>query len=265
MTTASGWYLYGITRSGSLPLHDDDELETLQQVEFRDLAAVVRQVPLQEFNAAALQERLQSPSALEAMVRSHNRVVEAIHRHRSILPAKLGLVHVQAESVTSGLREAHDSLLRQLERVGGCDEWAVHVYADRIAVRDRISLASPAIRRLREERAMARPGRAYFLEQQLGDAVNAATEQALWASAQQIFDCLATHAVDARVSPIACRPDAAGEEEILRASFLVRRSGAERFENELHASPAIGDGIRCDASGPWPPYSFAVNAEPEAM
>ena len=259
---ARGWYLYGITRRGPLPavLAGDGE----QLLEFSALAAVVRPVSLADFSVAVLRERLHDASALEAMVRSHNRVVEAIHDRQAILPAKFGLVYTHAEDVVSALRPVHDALVHQLSRLSGCDEWAIHLYADGAVVRERISTGDPVIRRLRDEQAAARPGRAYFLGQQLRDAVDAATEQALATLAQTAFDRMAACAVAAQVNSVGAAADLTAQVEILRASFLVARDGAERFDDAVRSSADTGEGVRCESSGPWPPYSFATWDDGEA-
>ena len=225
---------------------------------------MVRPVLLADFSLAALRERLQNASALEATVRSHNRVIEAIHAHRGMLPAKFGMVYAHAQDVVSALRNAHDALLNRLQRLHGCDEWAVHLYANRAAVRERTATESPAIGRLRDDRDAARPGRAYFLEQQLRDALDAATEQALSTQAQKVFDRLSGSAVAGQVNPLGPTADLVGEEEILRAGFLVARDGAAHFEEEVRSVADASVGLRCESSGPWPPYSFAAWNDEEA-
>jgi hypothetical protein len=280
-TAERGWYLYGITRRGPLAAvlaEADAEVsvgaglpaapgnaEPLQLLECSGLAAVVRPVLLADFSLAVLQKRLQSPSELEAMVRSHNRVIEAIHAGQAILPAKFGVVYSHGRDILSALRCACDTLLPQLHRLEGCDEWALHLYADRAVVQESIAARNPTIGRRREECAAARPGRAYFLERQLRDELEAATQQALVMLAQSAFDRLAATAVAGQVSPVASAADAAGEVEILRAAFMVARDGAERFEEQVRSVADASEGLRCECSGPWPPYSFAVlDVEEEA-
>jgi gas vesicle protein GvpL/GvpF len=269
---ALGWYLYGISRRGTLAsvlAAASDDAYTgsdpatrdgapLELLEFSALAAVVRPVPLADFNVAALRDRLRDASALEAMVRSHNRVIESIHARQAILPAKFGVVYTDAEDVVSALEPTQDALLQQLDRLEGCDEWAVHLYAKPGVVRQRVAAEDSAIQRLRDEHAAARPGRAYFLEQQIRDQLETATELAFLTLAQNAFDRLASQAVAGQVNPLGAVAERTDEVEILRASFLVSREGSERFTAEAFSSTQGGDGLRCEYSGPWPPYSFAA-------
>lgn len=259
---ARGLYLYGITRRGALGSvrTDADELE---HIEVSELVGIVRPVCLADFSPAVLQERLRDAAELEAMVRDHNRVIEAIHTHQTILPAKFGMVYADRSHIVSALRAAHDTLVSQLARLDGCDEWAVHLYADRAVVRTRLSLGNPIIQRLREQLAGARPGRAYFLEKQLADELDAATERSLSELAQRVFDRLAAVSPAATVGTPAGTSEV-GEVEILRAAFLVARGAAEQFESELNMAADAGVGMRCEWSGPWPPYSFAAHYDEEA-
>jgi hypothetical protein len=278
---ALGWYLYGITRRGAPeavlaeadggypdvtgPAAAPGDAAPLQLLECSGLAAVARPVLLADFSPAVLQERLRSASELEAMVRGHNRVIDAIHARQAILPARLGMVYADSRDILSALRSACGTLLTQLHRLEGCDEWALHLYADRAAVQDRVATRIPAIGRLREECAAARPGRAYFLERQVRDELEAATRQSMATLAQSAFDRLAGCAVAGQVSAAGPAVDAAGEVEILRAAFLVARDGAEDFHAAVRAAADAGEGLRCEHSGPWPPYSFASWVDEEAQ
>jgi hypothetical protein len=269
-----GWYLYGITRLGDTgpkrgrgdrgeaeptigPQMNDGE--RVQVLACGDLAAVVRSVSLAEFGAEALRARLHDAAWLEAVVRSHNEVIAAIHQEQAILPSKFGCVYARAEDLTTALLQAHDALLAQLERLEGCDELGVHIYADRQAIQRRVVAEHPTMRQLQQELATASPGRAYFLKRKLTDEVARATEQVLSELAQAGYDHLVRRAVAGQANPTA-RPagEGSGEKEILRAAFLVPRLSLDRFVAEVRSFAESQEGLRCESSGPWPPYSFAA-------
>lgn len=253
-----GWYLYGITKVGLALDMQEHEGDPVQLLTFGDLAAVVRPASLAEFDSEAVRERLHDEAWLETMVRSHHEVIAAIHREQAILPAKFGSVYGRAEDLKEALEQTHDALVAQLKRLEGCDEWAVHVYADRPTIERRVDAEHPTIQRLHRELASARPGRAYFLQRKLTDEIAVATEQALSDLAQAGYDHLVRCAVAGQVSPPA-RPadDSNGEIEILRAAFLLQRESRDTFLAELGSFAESQPGLRCEYSGPWPPYSFA--------
>jgi hypothetical protein len=260
-----GWYLYGITRAGAPPtVPQVDDGEPVQLLASVDLAALVRRVPLAEFGAEPLRARLQDPAWVEAMVRSHNEVIAAIHHEQAVLPAKFGCVYARAEDLTTALEQAHDALVTQLEGLEGCDEWGIHIYADVPAIQQRLMAEDPTMLRLQQEVASARPGRAYFLQRKLTHEVAAATEQAVGDLAQRAFEHLVPWAVASQVTPPTRPARDPSETEILRAAFLVRRESVERFVGEVRAVGEGPEAVRCAYSGPWPPYSFAVLSDEAA-
>src|SRR5438132_5237973 len=160
-----GWYLYGITRRGAVgtirpergdgdrgeaesaidPGRDEDEGEPVQALDCGALAAIVRRVPLAQFSEEALRAHGDDAAWIAAMALRHNQVIAAIHQQQAILPAKLGSLYARAEDVQAAVAGAQEALLAQLERVEGCDEWAVHMYADRAAIEQRVVAAHPTI------------------------------------------------------------------------------------------------------------------------
>src|SRR5919199_3079027 len=180
-----GWYLYGITRRGALattqPQRSDgargtaalaldlggDEGEPVQVLDCGALAAIVRRVPLAQFSEDALRARHDDTAWFAEMAHRHNRVIAAIHQQQAILPAKFGSVYARAEDVQTAVVEAQEALRAQLERVEGCDEWAVHIYAARRAIAQHVAAAHPTIHQLQHDLATAPPGRAYFLQRKL--------------------------------------------------------------------------------------------------
>ena len=278
-----GWYLYGITRRGvpatrrsergngdrgmaELALDAGaDEGEPVQVLDCGALAAIVRWVPLAQFSEEALRARHDDSAWFAAMAHRHNQVIAAIHQQQAILPAKLGSVYARAEDVQAAVAGAQQALLAQLERVEGCDEWAVHMYADRAAIEQRVVAAHPTIQALQQEIAAASPGRAYLLQRKLDEERAAATDQALRELAQAEYEHLARWAVAGQLTqPARSAPTAHDEIEVLRAAFLVQRASADAFLAELRSCVESREGVHCEYSGPWPPYSFAVLTEETA-
>jgi hypothetical protein len=164
--------------------------------------------------------------------------------------------------VQTAVAEAQDALLAQLKRVEGCDEWAVHIYAARRAIAQRVAAEHPTIQQLQDDLATASPGRAYFLQHKLDEERAAAADQALRELAQAAYEHLARWAVAGRVTPPArSTPNARGEMEILRAAFLVPRANADTFLAEVRSCVEERDGVHCEYSGPWAPYSFVAPIE----
>lgn len=264
-TTASadepGWYLYGVTfadiasrLAASPSLGNGAPLLALEQ---DGLAALARLVPRHTFSAAAIQERAHDIGWLEETVRNHNLVVERIHQLGPVLPAKFGSIYSDSGILQASLAETHDALFARLMWLQGCDEWGVHVYADRQALQ-RATTEDPTLKQMQADIASAGPGRAYLLKRKLADAIADISGAALATLAQTSYQHLADYAVAGQRNPASLRPASAGAEcELLYASFLVQRAVADDFLLAAQRLVQEQEGLRCEYSGPWPPYSFA--------
>lgn len=275
-----GWYLYGIIQtehdvgiSLSLPnrLPDRDTStgaatsEPVRLLVEGDLAAIVREVTLVPSEDGKLGMGLRTAQQLEALVLEHNDLIAAVHRQRTILPSKFGCVYTQEDDLRHTLRRQQESLLDQLHRLENCDEWGVHVYAEPSLVRERLARNDPRVRRVEDELATATPGKAYMLRRQLANLLVEVTGQSLANLARVALDELARHATD--VSLLAHQRQTAKldeESEILRASFLVRRPESTSFLDAIQTFSEGNEGLRCEYSGPWPPYSFVESLEEPA-
>jgi hypothetical protein len=225
------------------------------------IAAVVRRVSLADFTAEALQSRLGNASQLQAAVRTHNDVIQAVHQARAILPAKFGAVYERLEDVAEAVDRRAGAIQAQLDWLDGCDEWAVHVYVDRRIVQTTIQ-AELARGRAVDDLATAGPGRAYFLQRKLADDLAARTAQMTDDLAVAAYQRLARAAVDAVAErPAGPSVGADGEVEALKAAFLVRRERQDDFLDDVRACTDAGQAWRCTCSGPWPPYTFATMPE----
>ncbi len=262
---ARGWYLYGIALGehaaeliAALAQEQDGSLQALEQGQ---LAAIVKPVPLAEFTAEALRAHAEDLAWLETMVRGHNRVVEGIHQASPVLPAKFGAVYPSREALRSALAEHHDHLLALLRQLEGCDEWGVHLYADRQALQQLASEHS-SLQSLKRELATASPGRAYLLKRKLADELTNITEQALDELAQASYARLKREAAAGQVNPRApTSAESSGERDVFHALFLVQREHQTAFLEEVQRLAEEHVELRCEYSGPWPPYSFASPVE----
>lgn len=259
--TACGWYLYGVSFSEHvaelLVALAQEQIEPLQALEQGQLTAIIKPVPLEEFSAEALRSHAEDMSWLEAMVRSHHRIVEGIHQAGPVLPARFGAVYPSREALQTALAEHYDQLLVLLHQLAGCDEWGVHLYADHRALQQ-IASEHPSLQSLKSELARATPGRAYLLKRKLADELTNIREQALDDLAQASYSCLMQEAVAGQFNARAALSAESGDErEVFHALFLVHCDHQATFLEEVQRLAEEHAELRCEYSGPWPPYSFA--------
>lgn len=279
---AQGWYFYGITaRDDQLAVqvkrvHGMARGGALEVIEQDMVAALVQPVPLDEFGPAALAAHVEDMAWIEAAARRHHEAIVALHQQRALLPARFGAVYPTPEALRDVLAETRDALRAHLARVEGCEEWDVRLFSDRTALFRCLEATYPELVALRAEMEAATPGRAYLLRRKLDDAQARAAEETLRALAEEAYEHLARHARASQVNPhaqsaqhardsgAAIGEEAAGEDEVLRADFLVPRAGVDAFTRAMEVFVAAHEGTRWTCSGPWPIYSFAVPLTPQS-
>ncbi|MCL4543327.1 MAG: GvpL/GvpF family gas vesicle protein [Chloroflexi bacterium] len=266
--TGSIWHLYGVTRccpQESARVLDElgsDAPAPVWLLPCGNLGAVARPLAPSEFAAEAIGEQSRDAGWLEALVRGHERVLEAVHQERGILPAKLGCVYSSVATLEVMLEHDRSQLLTQLERVEGCDEWDVRVLVERAVSRQQAGQEDQTARRLQEELTSAKPGRSYFLQQKLKETLAAATERRLHELAEASWERLRPWAVTAQRLPRrrGVQP-ASHETQVLHAVFLVHRTTRDTFVAALYEFAASQPGLRAEYSGPWPPFNFTTVEE----
>ncbi len=262
-----GWYLYGIIRddsqagealrAGASVATENDE-QPLEAIPSGGLVAIVRRVPLADYSVETLQARAEDLAWIEAVVRRHNAVIEAIHQTQAVLPAQFGAVYPRAEDVRFALDAARETLLERLSWLRDCDEWGVRLYGDSAALQQAAAEQS-SVQRLRDELSSASPGRAYFLQRKLADELANATERLVDELVGQAYDQFARHAKAGQVNRQLAGERIVAEEnrvELVRATFLVPRESAKAFIEDIGAYTDSHSNLWCEYSGPWPPYSF---------
>jgi len=182
---------------------------------------------------------------------SHLRVLETAFADATIVPCAFGMVLRSREAVKTDLLSARrPELVALLERLDGRVQLNVTAAYDEEAVLREVVADEPEIARLRSRsRELGAAG--HFERIRLGELVAAALAGRRTTDAQRVLDRLAPESDDVIVAP-------GGDTVALKASFLVRRDGCDRFDATLEAL-AAGEAPRLafESIGPLPPTAFA--------
>lgn len=245
--TDSVVYVYAVGRSGDLlaPAAEGVGGARVGVVEADGLVALVSLLP---------GERLRVRR--RDLVR-HLGVLEAAFAETTIAPCAFGTALGSEEAVRTELLEARrDELLDLLDRLDGRLQLNVKAAYDEDIVLREILATNPEIRRL-SERTRGAGAAAYHDRIRLGELVAAAVAARRDGDARRALDRLSQEAEDVVV-------EQATSDLVLRASFLVGRNRAERFDAALEAlAREEGPRLRFESIGPLPPTAFASVAGPE--
>ncbi len=259
-------YLYCLARPEALAAIDGpgvDGERPLELIPFRDIAAVVSAVGVDDFLGPPAEARMRDLAWVGPRVCRHEEVIERAMRVSPVVPARFATLFSSRETMATWLETHHDAISRALDRFADHEEWAVKGTLDRRKAEARFVAAALA----RQEGVLSSsPGRRYFEERRIQAGIGQEIDAWLKEVSAGIGRALLDHAVDFREREVVsgAGPDEAGA-RILNWAFLVPRGSVGDFEarvQRISAEHAL-HGLVLDLSGPWPPYSFCPSLEPE--
>jgi hypothetical protein len=261
---ATGIYVYGIVDRADLtglPEHGvaDGYPVTLQA--HRDLAAVVSAVPMNEWGDGALQANLADMVWLEARVRGHQAVLDALLPRATLLPMKFATIYFSPAGLEELLATRYDEFVTWLGHLRGRQEWGLKLYCDESALAEHIARISPDVQRMRAAIESKSKGAAYLLTRKLQEINALEAERVSLEVADRAHTTLAQLSVAARLNPWqGTEVTGRSERMLLNVAYLVDEAALGPFRAALAevAGQYEGSGFQFELSGPWPAYNFTA-------
>ena len=237
-------YLYGVTLPEKNSIETDPVaavgIDGSSPVESEEVAGLVcwfSRVSKREF-ADKLAENMENLDWLSVAGVRHQKAVSEIARRATILPTRFGTIFLSVTSLEADIKRRKSTLLRDLKKFQGSDEWGIKVFA--------LPQARPAI--------VASSG-ADYLRQKAAQQVRKAKEGGLDADIKKFSAAvkkISNAAVEQAGKISSARPDLEWQ-----ASFLIRRPKQAELQKILKRFSDEWEGRRrIECTGPWPPYSF---------
>lgn len=243
----NAWYVFGVV-DASAP-----GVSGVRLARRDDLAAVVAEVALAEFDEAALPERLDDREWLEQKVLAHEAVLREVSTRTTVVPFRFGAVYRSLEDVAGMLEHRHRELSAALEHVRGHVELGVKGWVDRDRLERSLQRSLP-----HAAGGESAPGRAY-LERRQSERETAREASRLIAQiAKDAHERLVHRAADGVLNPPQPRELTGRDEEMfLNGAYLVcaRDDSLVAEVGGLHERHRSA-GIDFELTGPWPPYNF---------
>lgn len=214
---------------------------------------VVTDVPLAEYGAEEIQDRLADLSWVSDRALAHEAVVEHFVDAGAVLPLKLFTLFHSAERALAYVGENRERLDRSLDRVAGRVEWGVRIRLDDARAREVLA---------QEMSLESKPsvGKAFLQRKKLEQDATRELAARLRAEMDETFAELAAGASEALRREPAASPEQGGR-LLLDAAFLVPKgSGELEARAERCAARLFPRGCEVTLTGPWPPYHFVEEA-----
>jgi hypothetical protein len=262
-----GYYVYGVAANNGyqpieeLSLAGIDPAFPVWGLPHRSLQAVVSRVSLQEFGQEALEANLEDLHWLEAKVRVHEEILDAVSSDRSLVPTRFGTIYREEASVRAMLDRHGARLAAALAQLEDKQEWGVKLYCDAGCLAETVGQVSDRVRELQAEIAAKSEGVAYFVKKKLERMVAEEVERVSNDVAQCSHDRLACRADETVTNRIQGK-ELTGRTEamVLNDAYLVAKDRLAAFGAEVDSlMEEYGDlGFSYEVTGPWPPYNFAA-------
>lgn len=222
-----------------------------------DLAVLVSEVPLADYDDERLRDHLNDIDWVERTARAHEDVLDQALAVCTIVPLRLCTLFRDRDAVRRLLRDERASLGAGLRTLAGRAEWGLKLFVNSRRLQE--SLAAAAADDAESD------GLSYINRKQRERETRAAADEAISEYAATAHERLAAVAEAARVNPTQ-RPEAHGHagEMVLNGAYLVKRDREPqlmRVVEELR-SEWEGAGLDLEVTGPWPGYNFVAGTEP---
>jgi hypothetical protein len=237
----SGKYVYCIVHTADSlrfgPIGIGSEPADVHSVNFKDIAAVVSDTPLEVYDPT------------RENVLAHERVNEVVMRDYTVIPMSFSTVFKTSEDIVELLRTAYDAFRDVLVKMQDKLELGVKVLWEPEVVIREIEKDDENLRLLRQE-ISSQKGSTYFARMQYGRLVDSLLAERSEQLVADIFNTLSSVSVASRANkPI-------GDKMVLNAAFLVSRDREIDFDTKVKEMDAKYENLKFKFTGPWPPYNF---------
>jgi gas vesicle protein GvpL/GvpF len=239
--TGRGRYVYCIIRAtapfrfGAIGM--DDQWPEVYTVNYRDMAAVVSDVPMVPLDST------------RENVLAHERVNEIVMRDHTVIPMSFGTIFKTRDDILELLRSAYEAFNDVLNKMQDKLEFGLKVLWDRDEIVRIIEQEDEDIHRLKSE-ISSQKGSTYFARMQYGRLIDSALQQRSERYVAEFLQRLRDVSVASRINR------AIGDKMIMNAAFLVQRDLEQQFDRRIKEIASQFDKLTFKYTGPWPPYNF---------
>ena len=238
----TGLYLYGITVAQDaapveVPGIENAEVEQLLE---GSLAAIVTRVTTEKIRPQ------------RSNLAAHHHVLRDLTERQPILPAAFGTIAGSEEQLREVLRQNHDALIEQLERLRGKVEMGLGVYWETPNIFEFFVATHRELEQMRDR--LFRPGKkpAFDEKLEMGKLFESLLRDSRQRHTQKMIEALSPYCVEIRTL------DPGEEKMIMKLACLVEVSRRPQWEEGIEVVASHFDNHYCfKYTGPWAPHNFA--------
>ena len=256
-----GLYLYclyygGISIPDLLGIDGDHRVFTLSK---GNINAAVSLVPLQEFGARPLEQRMGDLEWVAPRVLIHERIIEEIMAVYPVMPMRFCTIFAARDMIEELLKIQHAKIIRFFSDIADKEEWGVKGYINGRRLEEALKTLSPTQHADEVWLQNASPGQAYLLRKKIDLAIKDGLDGMVAQITEEVFQGLLAHAVKGvRTKALQVEDGEERREMVLNSAFLLPKNDVRSFLGCVKETEERyrSHGITLSVTGPWPPYNF---------
>jgi hypothetical protein len=253
-----GLYLYGMADNLDWRKHEIFGIAQafpIYGIDIGSVCAVVSDVPLDEYGAQPLEQRVNDMSWLKQKAELHMAILCSVMSFSPLIPAKFCTVSCDRDKLVNTVKPNVGIIQDYLERLRGKAEWSCKVYVD-----DDEYMAYYMKQADNSGIAKLSPGTAYFRRKQLERDIFGKADGELAKTLSELLSKLRETALDVCMNRILPKEITQRREKMmLNTSLLVDESArtavallVDAENNRMNSA-----GVFIELTGPWPPFDFS--------
>jgi hypothetical protein len=237
--------------------------KNLKSLVFGDFYVVVESVSSEEFSEGSFNRNLSDIEWLETHAREHTEVISILMDKNTAIPFKFGTTFNAENDLEKFITDYSDSLLENLLRIEGKEEWGVKIYCNRKLLSEQIDELSEETAGLEKQIMASSPGKAFLLKRKKNELVENEMDRICKSYGQDYYNEFRKLSISTILNNLLPKKiSGRGDTMVLNANFLVNKTKADDFRNTVDT--VRKDGIPSfiiETTGPGPPFLFVYIKE----
>ena len=244
-STSEGLYLYGFVAA--------DAPSSYGPIGLSGSADEVFTVPQNNLSAVVSNTEVKVPLPVPDNILAHTRVLEAIMKQTTVVPAKFGMVFASRAALLKLMRQNAVGLGEMLRMLANKVELGLQVAWRKEVLQAMITAMADSDAEIAELKREAGKGNGFKIALHLGELVQTKVQGKTDRLCQLLLSPLMQAADDTR------HKDVRTDRMVMNEAFLVDRERESQFDAIVEElAEQHGDQLEFNYSGPWPPFSFVA-------
>jgi hypothetical protein len=238
--------------------------ENLVSFEYENIQAIARYVSSADYSEDNMKKNFGDLNWIDVHTREHIRIINLVMKYATVAPFKFGTVFKSIESLAHFFTEYQELLLENLNYLEGKEEWGLKLFCNNQVFTEFIKQNCNDFKIIEQQINESKPGKAFILKRKSTEILKEETHKQLKIWGQFCFDQIEKLCCKTRINPLLPNElTERSDDMVLNIACLIEKMQVQvllrkidSFKDDFQKA-----GLICDATGPWPPFSFTTTMQ----